>query len=406
MDDLTIFKSQLEEIKEKSKKYLIGNYNRFDVAFKYGVGDALFDTENREYIDFQSGISVTNLGHSEADIIEALRDQADRLFHTSNLYYSEEQALLAEALVVNSFPSKAFFCNSGTEANEAAFKLARKHAINKGISSPIILALDKSFHGRTVGSMCITGQEKIRGGFGELLSGVDFVTTNNVQNLHHLFHKYAGRVAAIFLEPILGESGVIPLSMDFLVTARRLSKEANALFILDEIQTGMGRTGKLFCYQHYNLEPDAMTLAKALGSGFPIGAILVGLEYADLLEPGTHGSTFGGNHLAARIALETIRILLSREILTNIEALSSYFFMRLNLLKSSSPKVKEVRGKGLHIGLELNIPSRPIAEECLKSGLVINATADTVIRIMPPLNMSLERADAGLSILEKVLLKS
>jgi acetylornithine aminotransferase len=403
MDDKVTI-TRFAEIQKKSEKYLLGNYSRQEICFEYGVGEYLFDTEGKRYLDFQSGIAVTNLGHCEADIIDAIREQSDKLFHTSNLFYSAEQAQLAEVLVENSFPGKVFFCNSGTEANEAAFKLARKFAVSRNIEKPIILSMKGSFHGRTTASMMMTGQEKIRTGFGTLLDGFDYIQENDTQDLEAKFRKYQGRIAAVIAEPILGEYGVVPLELDFLILLRKLCSENNAILIFDEIQTGIGRTGKLFCFQHTPFSPDVMTLAKGLGNGFPIGAVVIGEKFKDYLTPGSHGSTFGGNHLAARVAYETLRVILTRDILSVINGLSEFAFRRLRVLQNEFPKIiQEVRGIGLHIGIELKIPSKPIATACLHKGLIINSTNEKCLRIMPPINISIERIDEGISILESVL---
>jgi acetylornithine aminotransferase len=396
--------SKFTSIKEKSDKYILGNYGRFDVAFEYGAGEYLFDSEGKQYLDFMSGIAVTNLGHSEADIIDSLREQADKVFHTSNYFYSKEQADLAEVLIVNSFPGKVFFCNSGTEANEGALKIARRHGVNKGIKDPIILTMKGSFHGRTTGSMSMTGQQKILDGFGDLLPGFDYIEENNNNHLEEMFAKYKGRIVAVLTEPILGEFGVLPLKDDFLLRLRKITAENGTLLIFDEIQTGVGRTGKLFCYQHFPFTPDVMTLAKALGSGFPIGAVIIGEKHTELLKPGMHGSTFGGNHLASKVAYETLRIILSREILPQVEALSEFFFRRLRMLQETFPNlISEVRGRGLHIGVVLTIPSKEIVAECLHRGLILNSTNEKVVRIMPPLNISIERIEEAMTIFESVL---
>ena len=362
--------SKFKSIKEKSDQYILGNYGRFEIAFEYGVGEYLFDTEGKKYLDFMSGIAVTNLGHSEADIIDSLREQSDKVFHTSNYFYSKEQADLAEVLIVNSFPGKVFFCNSGTEANEAALKIARRHGVSKGISNPIILTMKGSFHGRTTGSMSMTGQQKIRDGFGDLLPGFDYIEENNLSHLEEMFTKYKGRIAAVITEPILG----------------------------------IGRTGKLFCYQHFPFLPDVMTLAKALGSGFPIGAVIIGEKHTDLLKPGMHGSTFGGNHLASIVAFETLRVLFTRDILSQVEALSEFFFRRLRLIQGNFPTlISEVRGRGLHIGVVLTIPSKEIVAECLQRGLILNSTNEKVVRIMPPLTITIEKIEEAMTIFESVL---
>ncbi|WP_425460552.1 aspartate aminotransferase family protein [Leptospira ilyithenensis] len=403
MNQMNEIKNKFQETKELTEKYLLNTYNRYPVAFKYGVGELLFDQDNKEYIDFQSGISVTNLGHGEADIIEALREQSDRIFHSSNLYYSEEQAKLAQVIIENSFPGKVFLCNSGTEANEAAFKLIRRHGINKNLEKPVVLALHSSFHGRTFSSMTMTGNSSIREGFGELAADVHFVTPNDEQSLISAFDKYGENIAGLMMELIIGEGGIIPMSQGFVNLARKLTEETNSLLVFDEIQTGMGRTGKMFCFEHYGFAPDAFTLAKALGSGFPIGAMIVSDEYAPLIGRGMHGTTFGGNHLACAVAYETFKIILSRNLLEHVETLSVNMFQRLENIKANSPLIKEIRGRGLHIGLELTQSSRPIVEECLKRGLVVNSTANNVIRIMPPLTISNEKASEGLDILESVL---
>jgi acetylornithine aminotransferase len=393
----------LEEIQGLTDKYVLDTYTRYPIAFKFGVAETLFDTKDRPYIDFLSGVAVTNLGHGEADIIEVVRNQADRIFHSSNHFYSEEQARLAEAIITHSFPGKVFFCNSGTEANEAAFKLIRRHAFSRGIDKPVILALNSSFHGRTSSSMSLTGNKSIREGFGDLIPGIDFIKENDEEDLIHAFDKYEGRIAGFILEPIIGEGGIIPLTASYLELARKLTIETKSLLVFDEIQTGMGRTGKMFGFEHFNFTPDAFTLAKALGSGFPIGALVVDKEYSSLLGRGQHGSTFGGNHLACAVAFETFRIIQTRDLLSHCETISDYSFSRLNQMKSEIPIIRDIRGRGLHIGIELTVPSRPIAEKCLSSGLVINATAGNVLRIMPPINITQEKMEEGVDILEKVL---
>ena len=405
MSDLAITKDKLSEVKERSAKYLIGNYAPYDVVFKYGAGELLFDTNNKQYIDCLCGVAVTNLGHSDADIIDVVHKQADMLFHTSNWFYSEEASLLAESLIAHSFPGKVFFCNSGTEANEAAFKLARKYAVSRDKHNPVMLSLKQSFHGRTIASMGMTGQDKIREGYGDLLSGFEYVEVNNEESLEEAFERNNGNIAGVILELVIGEGGIIPLTQSFVNLARKLTQENDALLIFDEIQTGMGRTGKLFACEHYGIIPDAMTLGKALGSGIPIGAMIVSTPFAGVLGPGSHGSTFGGNHMATAVAYETLRILISREIIENVPALSEFAFTRLRLLKTKYPIIKDVRGLGLHIGVDFTIPSKSIAVECLKEGLIVNSTADTVIRIMPPLNIGIERLDEALQIFERVIAK-
>ncbi|TGM11290.1 aspartate aminotransferase family protein [Leptospira selangorensis] len=395
--------SDFQTTKELTDKYLLDLFNRYPVAFRYGVNELLFDQNNKQYIDFLAGVAVTNLGHSDPDIIEAIRNQIDKLMHTSNWFYSEEASRLAELLILNTFPGKVFLCNSGTEAIEAAFKLARAYAEQKQIHDPIIISLQKSFHGRSVSGISLTGQKKLHTGFGKLLDGIEFVTPNNEEELVEAFERFAGRVVAFIAEPILGESGIIPLSHGYMNLVRELTLENEALLILDEIQTGFGRTGTMFAFETYGFSPDVMALAKGLGSGFPIGALVVAEKYEKVLAKGTHGTTYGGNHLAAAIAYETIRIIQTRDVLANVNSCSEIAFSRLNQMKQKNKIIKEIRGKGLHIGVELTVPSRPIAELCLEKGLIVNATGDTVIRIMPPLTISAQYLNEGLDILESVL---
>ncbi len=402
MDDFFQEPLPFADIKAKTEKYILGNYRPADVAFYFGQGEYLYDTTNKQYIDFLCGISVTNLGHGEADIVQAIRDQAERIIHSSNLFYNQEQAMLAEALVNHTFPGKVFFCNSGTEANEAAFKLARRHGLEKG-DAIRILTLDQSFHGRTAAAMSLTGQAKIHTGFGPLVPGVSYLVPDDLDQLEKAIEEDGSGICALFLELVQGEGGVRPLDKEYVQAARELTDEHNILLVVDEIQTGMGRTAKLFAYEHYEIIPDVMTMAKGLGNGFPIGAMLVAEPFVNLLGPGTHGSTFGGNHLAARVAFETLRIIVGREVLANAEALSHFFFSRLRAMATTVPIITEVRGLGLHIGLALDRPSAPLVATCRERGLLLNATAETVIRIMPPLTMSLERAAEGLDILEAVL---
>ncbi|WP_367899012.1 aspartate aminotransferase family protein [Leptospira sp. WS58.C1] len=395
--------SEFQKTKELTDKYLIDLFNRYPVAFRYGVNELLFDQNNKQYIDFLAGVAVTNLGHSDPDIIEVIRNQIDKLMHTSNWFYSEEASRLAELLILNTFPGKVFLCNSGTEATEAAFKLARAYAEQKQIHDPIIISLHKSFHGRSVSGISLTGQKKMHTGFGKLLDGIEFVSPNSEEELVEPFERFAGRVVAFIAEPIIGESGIIPLTHGYMNLVRELTLENEALLILDEIQTGFGRTGTMFAFETFGFSPDVMTLAKGLGSGFPIGALIVAEKYENVLAKGTHGSTFGGNHLAAAIAYETIRVIQTRDVLANVNSCSEIAFSRLNQMKQKNKIIKEIRGKGLHIGIELTVPSRPIAELCLEKGLIVNATGDTVIRIMPPLTISTQYLNEGLDILESVL---
>lgn len=390
----------LKEIQEKSDKYILGTYKRFPVAFYFGQGDVLYDTDQKRYIDFVSGIAVNALGYGEADLVEAIRDQAERLMHTSNLYYNQEQALLAEALVEYSFPGKVFFSNSGTEANEAALKLARSYGVQQRSGTDIV-ALNGGFHGRSSGSMSMTGQDKIRKGFGPLIPGIRFVDAGDFDAIEKEISDDS--VCAVVLELIQGENGVRPLSKEYVAAVRKWTAENGVMLILDEVQTGIGRTGKLFAFENYGIVPDAMTLAKGLGAGFPIGAMVVSDAYQSYLTAGQHGSTFGGNHLAARVAFETLRIIVGRELLDHVNAMSHYIFTRLEKMKQGSTRIKEIRGMGLHIGVELSEPCSGIVSSCMEKGLLINCTAEKTIRLVPPLTVSMETAEEAMNILESVL---
>lgn len=392
------------EVQKKTKQFVIGTYTRYPVAFYFGQGAIVYDLNQKEYIDFLSGISVTNLGHGDADIVEAIRSQAERLIHSSNLYYNVEQAELAEALINYSFPGKVFFANSGTEANEAAFKLMRRHGQVNKFGAQRIIATEHSFHGRTAGAMSLTGNSKIRTGFGNLVPEVTHLPLD-VTALEQTFEQSGGEICGMILELVQGEGGVNPLPIDFVRRARELCTAHNAILVVDEIQTGLSRTGRLFAYEHYDIWPDAMSLAKSLGAGLPLGALIVSTKFADTLEVGMHGSTFGGNHLACKVGYEMLRILVGREISQNVDSMSEYFFQRLDSMKEKNPIIQEVRGLGLMIGIELDRPARPIVERCLENGLIVNATADTVIRLLPPLNLDLDTAARGLDILESALLE-
>lgn len=394
---------KLDDIVAKTEKYVLHTYNRAPVSFFFGQGELLFDTDHKRYIDFVTGIAVCALGHGEADYIEAMRSQADRLIHTSNLFYNQEQALLAEVIIENSYPGKVFFCNSGTEANEAAFKIARSFGQQKGDGANTILSITGSFHGRTTAAMVMTGQEKIHTGFGPLVPHTKYLAPNDVVALERELDENGHDVAALFMELVQGEGGVHPMDQDYVKAVRELTKEYNVMLVFDEIQTGIGRTGSLFAYEHYDVEPDVMTLAKALGNGFPIGAMVVAEDFVDYLKPGMHGSTFGGNHLASRVAYETIRVIMTREILKNVNTVSEYVFSRLHKLKEELSIIKKVRGIGLHIGVELKQPCAKLVELCRDKGLLVNCTAGSTIRLLPPLNVSIEITKEALDILEGVL---
>jgi acetylornithine/N-succinyldiaminopimelate aminotransferase len=393
----------LDEIRDLDEKYILQTYARMPVAFQYGAGDRLYDTEGKEYIDFLSGIAVTALGHAHSDLIAALTAQAEMVWHTSNLFFNQQQAQLARALVEVNFPGKIFFCNSGTEANEAAIKFMRAYGQTKTPGRQKIVALKDGFHGRTFGALSVTGQDKIQKGFGEILGHIEFVTVDDIAGLSAAIDS---NTCGVIFEPVLGESGVIPVSPDFIRIARARCNEEGALLCLDEIQCGMGRSGHHFAYQHYGVLPDILTMAKGLGGGFPIGAMLVAEKYAGVFEKGMHGSTFGGNHLATAVAYEVLRTIESEKLLDHVKASSRYLFSALNKLKEKYPeKIVEVRGLGLLIGIVLNdsIEARPLLEKGIALGLLMARGGNSVLRLAPPLNVRKVTMDAALQKLEKLI---
>ncbi len=389
-----------DEIKHLNDNYLLNLYDRLPVAFKYGSGEYLYDTEEKQYIDFLSGIAVTSVGHANPDLLYALTRQAEMLWHTSNLFYNQGQSILARALVELSFPGKVFFCNTGTEANEAGFKLVKAWGASN--HKPKIISLQESFHGRTLGSASLTGQEKIRKGFGNLITGIEFIHANDIDSLVACMDN---EVAGIIIEPILGEGGVIQLTKEFVETVRHLCQDYNAIMVIDEVQTGIGRSGAYFAYEHYGIVPDVLTLAKGLGGGFPIGAMIVSEQYHNVLKPGMHGTTFGGNHLAMAVGYEVLRTIESMNILQHVTTLSKYMINKINDLKKQYPnKIKDVRGLGFLLGIEVSeeYSSKDIMMACLEKRLVIGCAGNNIVRLLPPLNVRKTTIDATFTILDQV----
>lgn len=390
------------ELLEFSKKYIMNTYNRFPVVFIKGRGVKVFDSDNREYLDFVAGIAVCNLGHCHPKVTVAFQKQAQRLVHVSNLYHNEPQIKLAKMLVENSFADKAFFCNSGAEANEAAIKLVRKYAKEKLNGNRYeIITMEKSFHGRTMATITATGQEKVQKGFEPLLPGFKYAPFNNIDAVKKAINK---KTAAVMLEPIQGEGGVNIPDNDYLKKLRRLCNDENILLVFDEVQTGMGRTGRLFAYEHYGIEPDIMTLAKALGNGVAIGAMLAKDSIAEAFTPGSHATTFGGNPLACSAANAALETIIEDGILfENCVRMGDYLTKGLKELKKEHFFIKDIRSKGLLVGMELTIDGKDIVMECLKDGLLINCTMDKILRFLPPLIVTKEEIDSMLEILYGVL---
>ena len=394
----------LASVSKSEEKLLLHTYDRHKILFEKGRGLYLWDSEGNRYLDFLSGIGVNALGHGHPQIRKTLQRQAGRLIHVSNLFFHEYQSQLAKRLTRISGLDRAFFCNSGTEAWEGALKLSRAYARtqnNNGHKAKWrLLALENSFHGRTFGSLATTGQEKYRQPFAPMMPGVGFVAFNDVADLKRQFD---GSVCAICLETIQGEGGIRPLSPEFLQTARDLTQATGSLLILDEIQCGLGRTGKYFAYQHYGIKPDVITVAKPLAAGLPLGAILTTNQVAGGFHPGMHGTTFGGGPLACAVAIEFLTIL--DGLLGHVHELGGYFHARLEGLKSRHGSVVEVRGMGLMLGLDLDSAgtAKAVVAQLLEQGILINRTHETVLRFLPPYIIQKKHVDQVVRALDAAL---
>jgi predicted acetylornithine/succinylornithine family transaminase len=388
-----------QEIIDLTERTQVGVYARFAVAFVRGRGAHLWDADDREYLDFFCGLAVSNLGHGHPRIVTAIQEQTHRLLHTSNLYYNEPAACLAARLTERCFADRVFLCNSGAEANEAAIKLARKHGADAKGGRYEILTAFGSFHGRTLATLSATAQEKHHSGFHPLMQGFRYVAFGDVDALANAIRP---ETVAVLVEPIQGEGGVIVPPEGYLRALRDLCDRRDLLLILDEVQVGMGRTGVLFAHEHEGIRPDIMTLAKALGGGLPIGAMLATAEVAASFTRGTHGSTFGGNPVACAAGVAVLEAFEKENILENCRAIGARLRRGLEQLRSRFTMIRDVRGRGLILGVELDRDGRPFVEAALRRGLIINCTADRVIRLLPPLNVTAEEADRALEIIEKV----
>jgi len=394
---------ETKKLFEDSGHYLMNTYNRFPLILRKGRGVKVWGVDGKEYLDFVGGIAVNVLGHCHPKVVVALQKQAQRLIHVSNLYHIEPQIKLAKLLVEHSFADKVFFCNSGAEANEAAIKLARKYAKEHlGQDKFEIITAVNSFHGRTLATVTATGQEKFQKGFEPLVPGFKHVAFNDINALESAISQHT---CAVMLEPLQGEGGVKIPDKDYLRKVRELCNKHELLLILDEVQTGMGRTGKLFAYEHFNMAPDIMTLAKGLGSGVPIGAMLAADKTASAFAPGSHASTFGGNPLVCAAAIATLETILEDGfILDQCKRMGEYLKKELKALqKEFSAVIADVRGMGLLVGMELTKDGSSIVKACMEKGLLLNCTAGNVLRFTPPLIVHGRDIDNMLDILDEVL---
>jgi predicted acetylornithine/succinylornithine family transaminase len=390
------------DIKQIEQQYFINTYKRSDLIVDKAKNQFLWDKKGKKYLDFFAGISVCNLGHNRPEVVKAAKKQLDKFSHISNLYYAPSQVELGYQLIKKGFGKKVFLSNSGTEANECAIKLARKFGkdnSSKQGSRYEIIAFKNSFHGRTLAALSATGQDKFHTSFKPMVEKFVFAEINNIESVKQLIND---NTAAIIIEPIQGEGGIVLAQESFLKDLRKICDENNLLLIFDEIQCGMGRTGKFYAFENFNVLPDIVTLAKSIANGLPLGATIVSDKCENIFSYGDHGSTFGGNPVSCAAALAVLKIM-DKNFLKNVIKLSQYFFEKLSELKNQFPKIKEIRAMGLMIGLQLDEPGADIVSECLKKGLIINCTQGNVIRLLPPLTINKKDIDMAIDILSKVL---
>ncbi len=383
---------------EASSPHVMNTYGRLPIALSHGQGCRVWDINGKSYLDGLGGIAVNTLGHNHPKLVPALQDQLTKLIHTSNYYHITGQETLAAKLVELSGLTNVFFCSTGLEANEAALKLARKFGHDRGIERPEIVVYEKAFHGRSIATLSATGNAKVQAGFGPLVEGFVRVPINNIESLQAATEGNPN-VVAVFFEAIQGEGGINLMHMDYLRQVRALCDERNWLMMIDEVQCGMGRTGKWFAHQWAGIKPDVMPLAKGLGSGVPIGAVVAGPKAAHIFQPGNHGTTFGGNPLSMRAGVETIRIMEEDGLMANAALMGEYLKNALHTELNGIPGVKEIRGLGLMIGVELDKPCAELVKQAADQGLLISVTADTVIRLVPPLIITRAEVDEIVRIL-------
>ncbi len=383
---------------EAASPHVMNTYGRLPIALSHGQGVRAWDVNGKSYLDALGGIAVNTLGHNHPKLVPALQDQIARLIHCSNYYHVPGQEQLAKRLVELSGLTNAFFCSSGLEANEAALKLARKFGHDKGIARPEIVVYEKAFHGRSIATLSATGNPKIQKGFEPLVEGFIRVPVNEIEALKKATEGNPN-VVAVFMETIQGEGGINAMQVDYLRQVRKLCDERDWLLMIDEVQSGMGRTGKWFAHQWAGIKPDVMPLAKGLGSGVPIGAVVAGPKAANIFQPGNHGSTFGGNPLAMRAGIETIRIMEEDGLLENAAHVGAHLKVALSRELGSVKGVTDIRGQGLMIGVELDRPCGVLAGRAVEAGLLLSVTADSVIRLVPPLILTTAEADEIVALL-------
>jgi predicted acetylornithine/succinylornithine family transaminase len=393
-------KMTTQEWIDLSDRYIMSTYKRHPLVLTRGLGVHVWDSEGRCYLDLVGGIAVCALGHAHPKVVTAIKEQVEILSHVSNLYHIVPQILLARLLVENSPFDKAFFCNSGAEANEAAIKLARKYGSEQMGGRYELITMQDSFHGRTLATVTATAQERFHAGFEPLPAGFRYVPYNDLPALEAAVTE---KTCGVLVEPIQGESGVVIPDPGYLPGIRRICDEKGLLMIADEVQTGIGRTGTLFACEQTEVVPDMITLAKALGNGFPIGALLAKGKIAAAFVPGSHGSTFGGNPLACAAALATLETILDEGILENCRKVGEYFLARLGELKKKHPRIREVRGQGLILAAELTVAGAEFVQKCMEQGLLINCTNGNVLRFVPPLILTRQDVERAIGILDGVL---
>lgn len=389
-----------QAIIDKGQQYVMNTYGRSPIALVKGQGSWAWDAEGKRYLDFMGGIAVCALGHAHPELTAVLREQGARLWHCSNIYWNQPQVELAEKLCSATGMDKAFFANSGAEVNEGAIKLARKYFYRRGENRYQIIAFNNSFHGRTTGALALTGQTKYQQGFEPLLPGIEYAEFNNLASVEALI---SDETCAVMVEPVQGEGGINPASPSFMQGLRDLCSKEGILLILDEVQTGLGRTGKMMAFQHYNIRPDIVTLAKALGGGFPVGALLTTNEVATGFAPGDHASTFGGNPLACAVGSKMIEILSAPSFLKQVGEVSSYLKGKLEAIARKDERAIAVKGMGLLLGIEFSVEVKELVDICLGNGLLLISAGPKVLRFVPPLNITSTEVDHALGILEQSL---